>query len=153
MPRFLDSLPAFVAGLALTGALAMLAGCDDLPRDPEETTETVSGAVLRVGWVAGAEQTDVERAALADVAKRLGAALETSHAPVHELVAGLDEGTVHVIGGALPEKTPFASEIGLTKPVGTVVLKGEVQPAVMAVRSGENRFLLLVNDAIAKAKR
>jgi len=144
---------AMVAGLLWAGALGMLAGCDDLPRDPEDTTEQVTGAVLRVGWVAGTEPSEIERAAVQDLAGRLDAAVTATEGPVHQLVADLDEGKLHLVGGALPEKTPFASDIGLTKPVGTVVLRGEAQPTVMAIRSGENRFLLLVNEAIEKAKR
>ena len=122
-------------------------------RDPEETTEQVSGGVLRVGWVAGAEPNAIERGAVAGVAERLGASVEASEGPIHHLVSELQEGRLHLLGGALPEKTPFASEIGLTKHVGAVVLRGEPEPTVMAIRSGENRFLLLVNEAIAEAKR
>ena len=151
MARLPNRLLATVAGLAMAGGL--LAGCDDLPRDPERTTEEVRGAVLRVGWVAGAEPTGIERAAVAGLAARLDAALKVTEGTVHQLVAALDEGKVHVVGGGLPEKTPFASDIGLSKPVGTFVLRGEAQPTVMAIRSGENRFLLLLNDAIEKAKR
>jgi hypothetical protein len=153
MPRSPKTLLALAAAPFLAGALGVLAGCDDLPRDPEETTERVGGAVLRVGWVAGAEPSPIERAAVAGVAERLDASVEASEGPVHQLVADLQEGKLHLLGGALPEKTPFASEIGLTKPVGIVTLRGEIQPTVMAIRSGENRFLLLVNEAIAKAKR
>jgi hypothetical protein len=153
MPRLPKTLSALVAGSVWAGALGALSGCDDLPRDPEETTENVSGAVLRVGWVAGAEPTEIERAAVAGLAARLGAAVEASEGTVHELVSGLEEGTVHLVAGELPEKTPFAREVGLTKRVGTVVLRGKAEPTAMAVRSGENRFLLLANEAIEKARR
>jgi len=71
---------------------------------------------------------------------------------VHQLVPRLEEGSLHLVVGSLPEQTPFAAQIGLSKPVGTVILRGETQPTVIAIRSGENRFLLLVNDAITKAK-
>ena len=141
-----------VAGLAVAGPVALLAGCDDLPRDPEDTTERVTSSVLRVGWVAGAALNEIERDAVAHLAERLRAAVEVSEGPVHQLVAELEEGTVHLVGGELPEKTPFAADVGLTKAVGTIVLRGETQPTVMAIRSGENRFLLLVNDAIKRAK-
>jgi hypothetical protein len=150
MPRSPRTLLALAAAPLLAGVLA---GCEDLPRDPEETTEQVSGAVMRVGWVAGAEPSDIERAAVAGVAERLGASVEVIEGPVHRLVAELGEGKLHLLGGELPEKTPFATEVGLTKPVGTVVLHGKAEPTVMAIRSGENRFLLLVNEAIEKAKQ
>jgi hypothetical protein len=147
MPR---SLLALAAAPLVAGALA---GCDDLPRDPEETTEQVRGAALRVGWVAGAEPSAIERAAVAGLAQRLDASVEAIEGPVHQLVAALGEGKLHLLGGELPENTPFAAEVGLTKPVGTVVLRGEAEPTAMAVRSGENRFLLLANEAIAKARQ
>lgn len=153
MRRLPETLLAWVAGLAGACCVGVLSGCDDLPRDPEETTEEVTGAVLRVGWVAGAEPTEIERAAVAELAARLGADVAWSEAAVHKLVSDLDDGTVHLVGGELPETTPFATEIGLTKRVGTVALGGKAEPTVMAIRSGENRFLLLVNEAIAKAKR
>jgi hypothetical protein len=153
MPRSPKTLLALAAAPLVAGALGVLAGCDELPRDPQETTEQVSGAVLRVGWVAGAEPSATERAAVAGVAERLGASVQAVEGPVHRLVAELQEGRLHLLGGALPEKTPFATEVGLTKQVGTVVLRGNAEPAVMAIRSGENRFLLLVNEAIALAKQ
>ncbi len=128
-------------------------GRGDLPRDPEDTTARVTGSVLRVGWVAGAEPDEIERAAVAQLAVRLNAAVQVSEAPVDQLVAELEDGTVHLVGGELPEKTPFGREIGLTKSVGTVVLRGDLQPTAMAIRSGENRFLLLVNEAITRAKQ
>lgn len=150
MPRLPKSLLATFAGVLAAG---LLAGCDELPRDPEDTTARVSASVLRVGWVAGAEPTEVERAAVEALAARLGADLETTEDTVHQLVARLEEGSLHLVLGALPEKTPFASRVGLSKPVGSVVLHGEAQPTVIAIRSGENRFLLLLNDAIEKGRR
>jgi hypothetical protein len=152
MPRSPKTL-LVIAGVAVGVQLGALAGCDDIPRDPEDTTDLVTGSVLRVGWVAGAEPNEIEHAAVATLAERLRAAIEISEGPVHQLMAELEEGTVHVVGGAVPEKTPFAKDVGLTKRVGTVVLRGEVEPTVMAIRSGENRFLLLVNEAIAGAKK
>jgi hypothetical protein len=146
MLRLPKSLLAVIAGAAAT-----LAGCDELPRDPEDTTEQVSGSVLRVGWIAGAEPTELERAAVDALAVRLAAAVETSQDTVHQLVPRLEEGSLHLVLGSLPEQTPFAARVGLSKPVGTVLLGGETQPTVVAIRSGENRFLLLVNDAIMKA--
>lgn len=146
-------LPRTALLAILAVAAGVLAGCDELPRDPEGTTERVTGSVLRVGWIAGAEPTEVERAAVEGLAARLDAAVEAAEGTAHEFAAELDEGKVHLVGGGLPENTPFASDIGLSKPVGTIVLRGEAQPTVMAVRSGENRFLLLLNEAIEKAKR
>lgn len=104
-------------------------------------------------WIAGAEPTAVEHGAIADLAARLGATVETAAGPVHALVAELEEGNLHLVGGALPRGTPFASHVGLTKTVGTITLRSEAEDTVMAIGSGENRFLLLVNDAIERAKR
>jgi hypothetical protein len=148
MPRMPKSLLAILAGVSAAG---ILAGCDELPRDPEDTTDEVSGSLLRVGWIAGAEPTAAERAAVAALAARLGAVVETRQDTVHQLVPRLEEGALHLVMGALPEQTPFAARIGLSAPVGTVMLGGETQPTVIAIRSGENRFLLLVNEAIRKA--
>jgi hypothetical protein len=135
------------------GAFVLCAACDDLPRDPEDTSGEVAGGVLRVGWIAGVEPSEIERAAIAEIAAGLEATVETAAGPVHRLIADLEDGKLHIVAGALPEKTPFAQQVGLTNPVGEVVLRGEAQPAVMAIRSGENRFLLLVNEAIERARR
>jgi hypothetical protein len=52
----------------------------------------------------------------------------------------------------VPESTPFQKELGLSKPVGRLHSAHEEEDRVIAVRPGENAFLLKVNQAIEAAK-
>ena len=48
--------------------------------------------------------------------------------------------------------TPFEKELGLSKPVGPLHGAHEEEDRVIAVRPGENAFLLRVNEVIEAAK-
>jgi len=137
-------LMAFLAGLAL-------AGCD-LPRDPEETLETVQGEELRVGVLKFGQNADKDRPIVERLASSLGSTLVYVEGDAHALFEDLKRGHLHLVVGGVPESTPFAKEIGLSKPVGPLHGAREEENRVIAVRPGENAFLLRVNEAIEAAK-
>lgn len=124
----------------------MLAGCK-FPADPDDTTKEVRSSVLRVGALT---QTldDVDADAIALVAEALQAELEFVTADPHTLFALLENGEIHLVAGRIPANTPFAADVALTDPVGHVVLGGDTEDQVLALRKGENRFLITVNRAI-----
>jgi hypothetical protein len=130
---------------------SILAGCD-LPRDPEETLETVQGQDLRVGVLKFGENADKDRPIVERLARSLGARLVYVEGDAHALFEDLKRGHLHLVIGGVPESTPFAKELGLSKPVGPLHGAREDEDRVIAVRPGENAFLLRVNEVIEAAK-
>lgn len=129
----------------------MLAGCD-LPLDPEETLETVQGQELRVGVLKFGENADKDRPIVERLAGSLGSKPVYVEGDAHALFGDLKRGHLHLVIGGVPESTPFAKELGLSKPVGPLHGAHEEESRVIAVRPGENAFLLRVNQAIEAAK-
>lgn len=126
---------------------SVLAGCD-LPRDPEETLETVQGQELRVGVLKFGENADKDRPIVERLAASLGSKLVYVDGDAHVLFEDLKRGHLHLVIGGVPESTPFAKELGLSKPVGPLHGAHEEEDRVIAIRPGENGFLLRVNQAI-----
>lgn len=132
--------------------LAMSVASCDIPRDPENTLETVRGDTLTVGVNGDNEPADPkERAALDRLAERLDAELVIRRGELHHLVADLEEGDIDLIGGHFPKTTPFSGEVGLSAPVSTMMLGDRQVKTVFAVRKGENGFLAEVEKAIGNS--
>lgn len=140
----------------MIGALTALAGCDEIPADPMETTGTVEReGVVEVGFIAG--NGDL---ALFEMRNLAGAVAEAHHATVeaHEgsqdkLMRDLEDGKLDLVVGFLPKRSPWPRRVALTSPFpkrdvdkDTPVLRG-------AVHLGENRWLLSVERTIAEASR
>lgn len=128
-------------------AAAALVGCGT-PKDPAGTTSQVSGGVLRAGLVRGPDMA-ADRAIISRLARDLDARVEFETGEAHQLVAALEKGQVHVIGGGLPAATPFKAHLGLSRPAGRLSGSPDGEKRVLAVRPGENGFLLALNRAIA----
>lgn len=125
---------------------AALAACK-IPADPEGTTDAVTGDILRVGaLIEPLDQLDAY--AVARVADAVQAETELVTGDPHSLFAQLEDGEIHLVAGRIPASTPFADNVALTDPMGQVVLGGKTKERVLAVRKGENRFLITVNRAI-----
>ena len=137
-------LMAFLVGF-------ILAGCD-LPRDPEQTLETVQGQELKVGVLKFGENAENDRPIIERLAASLDAKLTYVDGDAHVLFEDLKRGHLHLVIGGVPESTPFGRELGLSKPVGPLHGAREEEKRVLAVRPGENAFLLRVNQAIEAAK-
>jgi hypothetical protein len=137
-------LMAFLVGF-------ILAGCD-LPRDPEQTLETVQGQELKVGVLKFGENAEKDRPIIERLAASLDAKLTYVDGDAHVLFEDLKRGHLHLVIGGVPESTPFGRELGLSKPVGPLHGAREEEKRVLAVRPGENAFLLRVNQAIEAAK-
>ena len=137
-------LMAFLVGF-------ILAGCD-LPRDPEQTLETVQGQELKVGVLKFGENAEKDRPIIERLAASLDAKLTYVDGDAHVLFEDLKRGHLHLVIGGVPESTPFGRELGLSKAVGPLHGAREEEKRVLAVRPGENAFLLRVNQAIEAAK-
>lgn len=129
-------------------AFALLPGCK-VPDDPEGTTEAVTGSVLKVGALTEIlDQVDAN--AISQIAKALQTEPELVTADPHTLFAQLTEGKIHILAGRIPANTPFTADAALSVPIGRVALGDDVEDQVLAVRKGENKFLITVNRAIEK---
>ena len=128
-----------------------LAACD-LPRDPEKTLEAVRGQELRVGVLKFGQNAEKDRPVVERLAASLEAKLVYVEGDAHALFEDLKRGHLHLVIGGVPESTPFGKELGLSKPVGPLHGAHEEENRVLAVRPGENAFLLRVNEVIEAAK-
>ena len=127
-----------------------LAGCD-LPRDPEGTLQAVRGRELRVGVLNFGVNAEKDRPTVERLATSTGSKVIYLEGDAHALFEDLKRGRIHLVIGGVPKSTPFAEELGLSKPVGPLHGAHEEDDRVLAVRPGENAFLLRVNQAIEEA--
>lgn len=135
--------------MALT--LLFLTACK-LPDDPEGTTKKVTGGILRVGALI--EPLDrVDADAVARVAKAMQAEPEFVTGDPHSLFAWLEDGEIHLVAGRIPANTPFSADVALSNPLGSIMIGDNAEKRVLAIRKGENRFLVTVNRAIGRRER
>lgn len=134
-----------------TVLLLALAACGAYPADPHGTLERVTGGVLRVGVVhnepyvsvTGPSPSGTEVDLVTGYAEQLGATIEWTAGNEGELVSRVEHGQVDLVIGGLAKDTPWQKKVGLTQPYATSVDQfGAKQQHVMAVRLGENAFLL-----------
>ncbi len=132
--------------LALLG-LPLLAAC----RFPAETPAAVRGGAMKVGLLVplATFREMAEQEALFTAAARIGTEPMLVEGRVHDVVASVADGTLHLLAGGLPETTPLASRIALTRPWGKATIAGEVRHAVWGLRQGENALLLALNQAVS----
>ncbi|MFD2740088.1 enoyl-CoA hydratase [Sulfitobacter aestuarii] len=136
--------------IALALGLLLVAACR-LPLDPESTSEEVTGGVLKVGLLMRPLDAP-DRQALERIAARFDATPELIEDDPHRLFARLERGDLHLILGRLPGSTPFADKVALSDPFGELRLGGEQEDRVLALRQGENRFLVGVNRALKEGR-
>lgn len=138
-----------ILGLLLTGCAA------HYPADPHGTLDDVSGGVLRVGIshnepfvsVAGPAPSGLEVELVEDYARTLGAEVAWTRAGEEELVDQLEHGQLDLLVGGLTDRTPWKEKVGITLPyMQTVDEFGRTEKHVMAVRKGENAFLLELDE-------
>jgi polar amino acid transport system substrate-binding protein len=147
MSTFFRALILFslVLALVLTGCAARY------PADPYGTLERVTGSVLRVGVshnepfvsVKGSSPSGREVDLIERYADSLDAKVDWTTGGEEELVDQLEHGQLDMIAGGLTEKTPWKNKVGLTRPyTESTDAFGQTEKHVMAVRMGENAFLL-----------
>jgi len=138
-------IPLLVIALGAT-----LAGCDDFPKDPGETTEHVrESGEMRTGLIAGADQENERQKALAE---QIATAVEAK--PVFEegtaeiLVPKLEKGELDIVIGSFAKSTPWKKHAALTKPANQTEEDSERPKLRALVRKGENRWLMLVERQV-----
>ncbi len=151
-PRCLHMKPTTIPGLlaALVLSLVTLSACS-FPADMHGTSQKVSGSVLVVGILgadtAGPRETEI----INRIAQHFDARLMWVSGESHRLVSDLESGKVHLLAGAIPQTTPFSNKIGLSRPLAYTIIGDKRHKTVLAVRKGENAFLLEVNRAIGES--
>lgn len=142
---------AFSRIMLVAMMVPMLSACK-VPDDPEGTTRNVKEGTLKVGALV-APLDDVDTAAIARIADALQVESDIRTGDPHNLFALLEAGELHVVAGRIPSNTPFASQVGLTNPLGRIAVGSDTEDRVLAIRKGENLFLVTINRAIRELSR
>jgi ABC-type amino acid transport substrate-binding protein len=129
--------------------MLLAAGCDDFPRDPENTTENVrSTGTLRVGligqepWAYGAPPTPagIEVAIVREFAKGLNANPVWTVLSEAQATEKLQNYQLDMVIGGLTKDNPRKKHLGFSR-LYLHMGKGDRNVHVMAVAQGENRLL------------
>lgn len=140
-------LRGFTHKYLLAVVMIGVAACG-LPVDPRHTTDTVRGGTLRAGLVGDQAQMEFDTAQLKSLAQTRQAELHVVKGTTDELIELLSKGELDVVA-SLPKKTPYRKQVGLTQ---TFAHPGWPKPRVWAVRSGENEWLIVLNDHLGDSK-
>ena len=141
-----------LAALSLTGCVS------HYPTDPHGTLDRVTGGVLRVGAshnepfvsTQGEKPTGDEVRLVEDFADSLGAEIEWTTASEEHLVTEIEHSQLDLMISGMTDKTEWQQKVGLTRPYRTTVNNhGKKEKHVMAVRNGENAFLLELDQFLA----
>ncbi len=103
----------------------LLASCDvDIPEDAEGSFLEASAGVLRVGvtenppWIirCDGDARGVEAALIKDFAAGINAHVEWVWGSPPQLMRGLENHELHLVGGGIEKDTPWSTKVGLTRP-------------------------------------
>jgi len=125
-----------------------LAGCGNLPKDPEGTLDRIRREhVIRVGRVQGGSTTDA--ADWRRVLKRLEASTEAKpilqSGMLEPLLLDLEAGKLDaVVGGRFDEKTPWKTRVSLGRPIRMIETSTGKTASHIVVRNGENAWIMMV---------
>jgi ABC-type amino acid transport substrate-binding protein len=108
--------------------------------------DRVRGGTLRVGvspqepWTSFQDDrpTGIEAQLVEQLAERIDATIEWAPGAESELFHALKTGGLDLVIGGLEKSNPWSKEVAFTRPYLTI----RDQKHVMAVRQGENRWLL-----------
>lgn len=142
-------------------AVPLLGACSArFPADAAGTLDRVEGGALRVGvspyppFTAATDAGDVSGSEVDLVtafAERIGASPDWTVGAESNLVERLHEGALDLVIGGLDEKSPWTSEVALTRPYGEAEgPDGKMRHLVMAVRAGENALLTELERFLAE---
>lgn len=127
----------------------LAAGCADLPRDPDGTTERVRATrIIRVGAIDGARPDPATEAVLSTVAAKTGARVERVTGHGEELLERLEGGSLDLVYGHFADDSPWTGHVHFGRPPGAQVAppKSQRWPR-FAFRNGENGWIALVEGA------
>ncbi|NIJ16285.1 hypothetical protein [Sphingobium vermicomposti] len=118
-----------------------LAGCVDLPRDPDETLKRVrTTKVLRTGIISDASSvaTNAEKSFITKLANETGSTPEIATGPAEELLPKIERGELDIVVGRFGPTTPWNTRVTMLPPVEE--LKEHERAPRAVVRNGENAW-------------
>lgn len=121
-------------------------GCENFPKDPENTLEKVKEGILRVGysenppWVVKTDSVPIgiEAELIKAFAKTLHAKVEWKNDTEQNLFEELENKNLDLVIAGVTKDTPWKKKAGLTRPFAI----RDNKKHVMAVRRGENAFIV-----------
>lgn len=133
----------------LAGVLA-LAGCADIPRDPERTEQQVrETGTLRLGVITEAPPSTVLDAVLSEL--NMGVAVQRLQADSESLLRDLEEGRVDLVYGSFAMDSPWSKKVHLGRALGYRAEPAKhVAAPRFAYRNGENGWIMRVETAAAR---
>ncbi|WP_447762018.1 hypothetical protein [Sphingopyxis panaciterrae] len=138
--------------IVLVLAPLSLAGCDYFPRDPDHSLQEIrTRGTIRVG-----AQLDLPPEAM-QLVKRLeqatGAKAQYREGPLEPLLQKLDTGQIDLVLAPFTKETPWATSSALSPPFRTEGRDKHVIEWRAATRSGENRWIFMVETNARKISR
>jgi DNA-binding transcriptional LysR family regulator len=126
-------------------ALAALAGCNSLPRDPDGTLNRIrQQRKLAIGLVDGAPSPPVVARLLDKISRDTHAAIAIRSGAAEPLLADVREGKLDLVIGPFEKDSPWATDVAFGPPLAHGAGDIEIKTAA---RNGENRWIILVERA------
>lgn len=147
---------------ALALPLALLAGCAQVPADPDGTLDRVEGGTLRVGvsphdgWAEVVDGVGVGREAelVEGFATSIDADVAWTEGGEEHLMEDLEAGELDLVIGGLSDTTPWSSHAAITRSyLTTTDASGASTNHVMATPLGENAFLVALETYLTEELR
>lgn len=137
--------------------ILVASGCENFPKDPSHTLDTVRNGTLLVGYSehdpfvikTQSEPTGMEADLIKAFAKNLNARIEWKNGTEESLFESLKKKELHLVVAGLTKETPWKSKAGLTRPY----LEHKKKKYVMAVQLGENAFLVELEKFLEDQKQ
>jgi hypothetical protein len=132
--------------MAAAGLLALLVGCDGLPRDPEGTLQDIhDSGQIRLGIVQGAAPDAAAQRRLDDITQEFGAEVRVSSADGETLLRELEHGRLHLVYGRFAANSPWRKHVHLGQVPGRAKQPAkDIQAPRFAYRNGENGWIMAV---------
>jgi hypothetical protein len=135
------------AALVLT--VLLLGGCDTFPRDPSHSLEDIRArGTIRVGVQ---PNPPAQAAALLQRLERAtGARAEVRAGNLEPMLQKLEDGDIDLVIAPFKKDTPWAMQSALSPPIRSEGQGDAVIEWRAAMRSGENRWIILVETNARK---
>lgn len=135
-----------VAVLTMTIALA---GCGEIPRDPERTEALVrASGVIRLGWVEGTPLEPKAGEVLTNIEHATAAKVERRNGDSEKLLRELEEGKIDLVYGRFAQDSPWATQVHFGYALGwRAIPPKHVETPRFAFRNGENEWIMRVEKA------
>jgi hypothetical protein len=136
--------------------LALFISCD-LPEDPRNTFNEIINNKLKVGyaeskpWVvlSAKKPKGIEAWIVTRIAEEINSDILWIRDSEPELMKMLKDGKLHLVISGINTDSPWASEVGFTKPY---YISADDREYVIAVPPGENKWLLYIESFLIENK-